>query len=198
MESGEARRQFPQCLPPGSKCDCFDDLENFDANYDYHTNTVNRNQEYILKIKEQLEYFLYLIEVHDNKDHVIISPQVSQIRVSILRTMLRHLQSTRYLLEKEEKLCEFTGVLEMASKDILLTTYIKCIEEGTAYRMKALEVFYNYDDYVPLFYLKNLLTNYMDLIYTFEQFEQLVFSGYCCKIVSKSGKINNVVIKKFV
>jgi len=188
------RNQFPKCFKH-SVCRCFEELILFDGHYNPNPDETLRLQNYILKIKDQLEYYYYLVELHEKKDSILLKPDVSQIRVNLLQSLLEHMQTTHYLLEKEHRLSKSLFILVLNTKEIQMKTYIKCMEDCMEYRLKTLSVFYNPEDYVPLEYFKTLLGSYLDLLYTLEQFQQFLVNGYCCKIVSKAGKVNNVIIK---
>lgn len=191
------RYQFPKCLKK-SACECFDELLTFDGRFSLHPDETIRLKNYIIKIKDQLEYYMYLVQLHEQKDVILLNPYVSQIRVNLLRTVLEHMQTTHYLLEKEDRLNKSLFVLVLNTKEIQLKTYIKCVEENIEYRLKSLNVFHNPDDYVPIGYFKNILESFIDLLYTLEQFKQFLVHGQCRKIMSKVGNVNNVLIKNII
>jgi len=88
------KKYFPPCLSKPA-CHCFNKLLGFDTHF-------TSAKEYIQKAKINLEKYINVVKLHENKDGVVDSPVLTKVCANIVKSMIYYLDLNS-LFERNER-----------------------------------------------------------------------------------------------
>jgi hypothetical protein len=173
-------KQYPSCLQK-FPCKCFEELLNFDY---YFVDSEN----YIRKVKQQLEFFLYMIKLHMNKEDFVQTPEFTKVFAFIIRNAIYHANLTRfYLQEQVNTYGQESCRILLTSKDIFMSRFLDCFEQLYNVWDSSLVLFFNPSSELPMKSLKSVLDTHYDLIQIYEKFNTFIVNGKSKTIANMYG-----------
>ncbi len=162
-----------------SECKCFEELSNFDSSFD-------NIPEYVKRVKHQMEYFLHIIQKHDNKEKLANTLATTKIGGIVIRNVLYYADLTRIHFEAQLNI-HGNCAIQIPSKTIHLSDFLKCFEKLYHAWDLSLVLFYTPDSELPMPTLKTVLESHRELIQIFEKYNQFILSGQVSTITSFYG-----------
>ncbi len=172
------KNQLPACVGR-CVCNCFDELFYYDGSFD-------NMADYTRRVKHQLEYFLYTIQTHVNKEELIRTPEMTKIRGFNVRDVLYYADLTRIHFTTQVRLngnCE----IQLPSKKCQLQDFLKCVEKLYHAWDLSIFLFFSPESALPLTSLKIVLESHHELIQIFERYCQSIIEGISSPITSSYG-----------
>lgn len=177
------KRQIPSCVGK-IVCKCFEELSTYNGVFD-----LNYIPEYINNVKFQLEYFLYMVQIHIYKEEFLETPETVKVKGQIIKNVLYHADLTRIHLDNQIKLhgdCD----IQLSRKNVKLTEFMKCFEYLFYSWDLTLKFFHIPESELPVSTLKAILESHYELIQMFEKYDQLLKKGYTSINSSFNGNFN--------
>lgn len=169
------KKYFPQCLSKPA-CQCFNELLTFDAYF-------KSSKEYIQKAKTNLEKYINIAKLHENKDVVVDSPIQTVVSGNIVKSMIYYLNLSRihFLRETKER---HNFKIDVGIKSVSLSEFLRYFEEIHNCWDMMMNFFCFLDSELNMMYLKEIFKQHQELILVFEQFEQRIQTNQTLRIVS--------------
>lgn len=160
--------RLPSCATQ-QVCSCFEELSIFDGSF------VNM-LDYTRKVKQQLEYFLHIIQIHQSKEKLLNTPESTKIKGVVIRTALFYANLTRnHFLE--QLLIQGNCIIRIPSKTVHLRDFLTRYEKLYQAWDVALVICYKPESDLPMLTLKSFLESHLELILIFEKYNQLICSS---------------------
>jgi len=172
------RNQIPNCIGK-TKCVCFEELSTYDGSFE---NSID----YVKKVKKQLELYLYLVQIHLNKEELMETPDVTYTQGFIIRNVLYFADLSRIYLQKQVKVYG-NCTIQLPTKKIKMSDFIISFEYLYHAWDLSLEIFFNPDSEIPLSSLKTVLESHYEIINVYEKYNLFSFNGYTYPITSNNG-----------
>lgn len=173
------RDQLPKCSSLNC-CTCFEVLSIFDWYFDNMSN-------YTRKVRQQLEYFQHIIEIHRNKDKQLNTSESTKISGMVVRTVLYYANMTRSYFVNQLQL-HGDCVIRLESNVLNLSDLLTCYRTIYEAWDTTLAICYKPESEIPMSTLSSFLTSHHELITFFEKYDQHILSS---KIVTMSTFIGN-------
>ncbi len=175
-------QQFPSCMTKPI-CNCFEEITSF--------NFPDGDSEfYISQSIDQIEYFIHLINIHQNKERIIEVRYTVKTTAYIFRRMVYFMNTTRRKFAstyESRKLC----YVDFTTKCVPVLQYLKHIFLYYIYLDGMLEIMTFPDSKLNVSSLKELLLIHLELLFIFEQYLNLLTFGYTFSKQSLAGTNNH-------
>lgn len=172
------KKQIPSCVGK-FECKCFDELSNYNGSFD-------NMSDYTKRVKLQLEYFLYIVQIHVNKEELIETPEFTKIKGFVVRNVLYCADITRIHFESQIRI-HGNSKVQLPSRAIRLLDFLKCFEKLFHAWDLSLELFFTPESELPMTSLQTVLESHHELIQVFEKYNQFVYNGHSTTITSFYG-----------
>jgi len=142
------RNQLPSCI--GKEiCVCFEELNEYNS-------TFTNFEDYVLKIKKQIQHYLFLIHLHQNKEEIVETNEVCHLKAHKIRDAVYFTDLTRMHFLNWIKAHGDCDVL-LSSKKVLASEILQVLESLIHSWDLSLELFYLPESTLPIRSLKNCI-----------------------------------------
>lgn len=180
-----ANQQLPNCMIH-PYCHCFDVMNSFKFNN-------GGLESYIIESIDQLEYFIHVIEIHQNKENVIEIPYMCKITAQIFRRMLYFLNFTRRKFQTFAKGDQHLYI-DFPHKSIQVLQYLHYLVLYYNYLDSTIEILLHPNSELNISSLKEVLFIHLELLFVFQQFINFKRFGFSFCTRTKYGKENRYQI----
>lgn len=175
-------QRLPICMSK-STCDCFEELWKFE--FPDETSDC-----YVFQTINQIEYFIHLVIIHQNKERVIEIPISITTPALIVRRMVYFINLTRRKFAAKtftDQIC----YIDFTTKCVPLPQYLRLILLQYVQTDATLEIMFYPDSELNIVCLKRILQAHLDLLFIFEQYLNLKRYGYTYSTKTIFGTVNH-------
>jgi hypothetical protein len=176
-------KQLPSCMTR-PECQCFEVLLKF-------INIESNVDLYISQSMEQLEYYMYLVQIHQNKETVVEIPYTAKVDAKILKKMIFFMNITRksFLdILGNDKFC----YIDFPNKSVQVLQYLNYVNSYCNYVDTIIETMLLPTSKIHVNTLKMILEIHIELLFIFEQYQRLKRFGYSFSSETKYGAKNMI------
>lgn len=175
-------QQFPKCITRPI-CTCFEEIRPSNV-------SKSDTDSYISEVTDRIEYFLHLIEIHQNKESIIEVPYVCKVSAKIFRGMVYFMNHTRRKFCLESRLDENVYV-DFPRKPIKISEYLHHLLMYYIYLDSTINTLLYPESELTINSLDEVLKIHLELLFIFRQYCNFKKYGYTFSMIAPSGSINN-------
>lgn len=176
-------KQLPPCMIK-PECQCFEVLLTFisvDSDVDV----------YISQSINQIENYIYLVRVHQNKEATVSVPYNCKVSARILKKMISLINLTRKIFNGvagNDKQC----YIDFTLKSVLVSQYLNHINSYCNYIDNVIDIMLLPSSKIFIDTLRIILEIHMELLFIFEQYQRIIKFGYSYASETNFGTKNMI------
>ena len=176
-------KQIPLCMTK-PECQCFEVLLKY-------INADLNPDDYILQSIEQIEKFIYLVRIHQNKEAVIEIPYAIKVEARILKKMISYIHISRKMFVKTSGNDTFCYI-DFPIRSVQILQYLNYIDTYCNYVDTIITSMLLPSSKIYIDTLKVLLEIHMELLFVFEQYQRMKKFGYTFASETSFGTKNMI------
>ena len=176
-------KQMPSCMTK-PECQCFEVLLkyiNADPNLDI----------YISQSIDQLEGYIYLVRIHQNKEAVIEIPYATKVSARVLKKMISFINITRKMFigaAGNDAFCH----IDFPIKSVTVLQYLGYINSYCNYVDAIIDTMLLPTSKIYVDTLRFILEIHIELLFIFEQYQRMKKFGYTFASETSFGTKNMI------
>lgn len=176
-------KQLPSCMTR-SECQCFDVLLTFitvDSDVDvYISQTIN-----------QIENYMHLVRIHQNKEASVSIPYSIKVGARILKKMSSLINLTRKIfhgIAGNDKQC----YIDFPLKSVLVSQYLNYVNSYCNYIENIIDIMLLPSSKIYIDTIRIVLEIHLELLFIFEQYQRINKFGYTYASETNFGTKNMI------